>query len=158
MNNTIDFLCISSKIPSYLFILAHLTTPGDVIYLNCPGGKRDFITSMLAQIGLSAHPCMHYTKDNMQELINLSVFEDLEEIRQHKSNHTTEILLLPYQFPVQQFEHCAIDILSQNPNAIIIDELQYAVASKNFAVALSKEGYLYARLKQLKQKNRFNLI
>lgn len=158
MNNTIDFVRISSKIPGYLFILAHLTTPGDVIYLNCPGEKRNFITSMLAQIGISAQSCMHYTKDNVQELIILSVFEKLEEIRQHESNHATEILLLPYQFPVQQFEHCAIGILSQNPNAIIIDELQYTAANKTFAVALSKGGDLYARLKQLKQKKGFNLI
>lgn len=155
MNNTIDFIHLSAKIPGYLFILAILTDPGDVIFLNCPGEKRGFISSMLAQIGLGVQSCMHNPEENAQESIILSVYEDLQEIRQNKSNDVTEILLLPYQLPIQQFEHYAMDILSRNPNEIIIDEVQDLADSKTFSVALSKESHFYARLKQ---KIGFNLI
>lgn len=155
MNNTIDFMHLSAKIPGYLFILANLTNPGDVIHLNCPEEKRGFISSMLAQIGLRVQSCMHYPEENAQESIILSVYEDLQEIRRNKSNDATEILLLPYQLPIQQFEHCAMGMLPRNPNEIIIDELQDLAESKTFSVALSKESHFYTRLKQ---KIGFNLI
>lgn len=155
MNNTIDFIHISAKIPGYLFILAKLTDPGDVIFLNCPWEKRGFISSMLALIGLRVQSRMHCPEETRQESIILSVYEDLPEIRQTKSNNATEIVLLPYQLPIQQFEHYAMGVLSQNPYKIIIDEVQDLTDSKTFSIALSKESQFYARLKQ---KIGFNLI
>lgn len=148
MNNTIDFMHLSAKVPGYLFILANLTNPGDAIQLNCPGEKRDFISSMLGQIGLNVQSCMYYPEEIAPESYVLSVCEDLQYIKQNKANATTEVLLLPYQLPIQQFKHCAKDILPRHPNQIIIDELQDLTERKTFSVALSKESHFYARLKR----------
>lgn len=156
MNNSIDFLHLSSKLPGYLFVLANLTNPGDVVHLNCPEEKNAFLSSMLAQIGLSVQSCTHDTDENALKPIIIHVYEDLQDIWQNKSNDATEILLLPYQIPIQQFEHCAMDILHRYPNYIIIDELQDQAESKTFAVALSKESHFYAQMKQ--KIERFNLI
>lgn len=146
---------LSAKIPGYLFILANLTNPGDVIQLNCPGEKREFISSMLGKIGLNVQSCVYYPVEIAPESFVLSVYEDMQDIKQNKSIIATEILLLPYQLPMQQFEHCAMSILPRYPNQIIIDELQDQAERKIFSVALSKESHFYARLKR---KIGFNLI
>lgn len=156
MNDIIYFIQLSAKLPGYLFILANLTNPSDTIHLNCTEEKRTFISSMLPQIGLSVQPCMQYQEGQTQKQIILSVCEELQDIREIKTCDAIKILLLPYQTPIQQFEHCAINILSRYPNYIIIDELQDLADSKTFSVALSKESYYYAQLKQRIVRSRLN--
>lgn len=148
MNNAVDFICLSSKLPGYLFILANLTNPGDAVCLYCSEEKKAFISSMLAQIGLSVQSCICDAGGHSLQPIILHIYEYFQDIKQNKSNDITEILLLPYQFPIQKFEHCAMTFLDRNPNQIIINELQDLAESKTFTVALSKKSHFYTQLRQ----------
>lgn len=147
MNDTILFFHLSAKLPGYLFILAIITNPGNIIYLDCSEEKRPVISSMLKQIGLNAQSCLNYLDVQIQKPIILSVYEEPYNITQ-MGYDAIRIILLPYQYPMKQFEHYAIEILSQYPNHIIINELQDLSDCKTFSVALSKGSSYYDQLNQ----------
>lgn len=100
MDNNIELLQMSAKLPGYLFVLSKIADIDETIYLCCRADQKGFYKSMLALIGLNVQPVTLASDRNFIlrfALIVCDAIEDLECIREIDIEDITLVILLPEQ-------------------------------------------------------------
>lgn len=146
MNEKVEQLQLTAKLPEYLYVLTNLSNIGDSLALFCPKAFVDHYTGMLRFIGLEVAKDWK-EKQPQYKLCVCTDFQDVDKFLITGDSDIVSILLFSQNMFSEYFSDYADRLLPYHTNLILVTELFQAIKRKEFCVALSKESNFFSQLK-----------